>query len=111
MITSSYKPRSTFTLLHGVILLAIVLIAVAAFIGGVSGGYQVSQADFVRYMQQEGISSAVNSGYRYGAGCGEQDIYNTTFSGIKNGQPVSGIICQGNAVRTGYGKATTIRYY
>ena len=66
-------------------------------------GCSLPPADFDRLMKQEGITDAKNTGASFLA-CKDSDDYNTGFTGIKNGQPVSGTLC--GSLSAGY----TIRY-
>jgi hypothetical protein len=66
-------------------------------------GCAVDQKDMARLMRQEGD-------YRVAANrcdlflCGHGDLTSETFEGVKNGQPVKGVVCGGAL------KAYTIRY-
>lgn len=64
----------------------------------------VPDAELSRLMAQEGVTKYTNRGYKLLSGCGDDPI-NTTFSGMKNGVYVEGVIC------AKLGKAYTIRYY
>lgn len=52
----------------------------------------ISPADFARMMKQEGISNAVQEEPQMGL-CGEHSSGNSTFTGVKNGEHVSGVLC------------------
>ena len=69
-------------------------------------GCQIDGATFYRLMKQEGISQPLDGGYSM-TGCGEGDTISQKFSGMKNGVPVSGVVCGGGGT---WGKAYTIRY-
>jgi hypothetical protein len=77
----------------------LVLLAAGLALCGCGGG----DDNFTRLMRQEGITSAVNEGYAF-FGCDKDDTFQTKFSGIKNGQKVSGEVCGG------WPKGYTIRY-
>ncbi len=70
--------------------------------------YGIDPTDFSRMMAQEGIQNAQQGPYRYGA-CSNSDQFNSSFTGVKNGVPVNGVICAGWG--GSYGKAMTVRYF
>ncbi len=63
----------------------------------------VPHSDMERMMRQEGISSYLDRGYTF-LGCGEDDSFKSQFTGMKNGQAISGYVCGGLV------KGYTIRY-
>lgn len=63
----------------------------------------IAPADFARLMRQEAITEAQPVSVSLFS-CGEGDGFATGFRGIKNGQPVKGVIC------SGIFKSNTIRY-
>ena len=66
-------------------------------------GCTVSKDDVARLMKQEGITDWHDDGLAV-IGCADDDILQSGFHGIKNGQPVKGVICGGGT------KGYTIRY-
>ena len=92
----------------------LIAVAICAIILGIAFkqyngiGYNINPSDFYRSMAQEGIQNPQQGPYRYGA-CAESDTFNSTFTGVKNGIPVSGVVCAGWGGP--YGKAMTVRYF
>jgi hypothetical protein len=66
-------------------------------------GCAVNQKDMARLMRQEGVTEWRSTGSNTFL-CGHEDLTSETFEGIKNGQPVKGVVCGGPM------KAYTIRY-
>lgn len=93
-----------------ILIVAAIILILAAIASQQFGfnGYGIDPADFNRIMAQEGIQSAVQGPYRYGA-CAASDTFNSSFTGVKNGVPVSGVVCSGWGGP--YGKAMTVRYF
>jgi hypothetical protein len=60
--------------------------------------------DAHRLLRQEGITSVNLHGHPFISGCAKGEDFATTFTGIKNGVPVNGVICGG------WMKSNTIRY-
>ena len=56
-----------------------------------------------RIAEQDGVTQVETTGYRWFA-CGRDDVYQTGFRGLKNGRPVTGVVCGG------WFKANTLRF-
>jgi hypothetical protein len=69
----------------------------------VLSGCAVDQKDMARLMRQEGITEWRPTGADLFL-CGHGDLTSEAFEGVKNGQPVKGVVCGGAL------KAYTIRY-
>lgn len=69
-------------------------------------GCQVPRDDAERLMRQEGITNFAFDGIAL-FGCAKSDDITLKFSGTKNGQRVSGVICASAGLG---GKKYTIRY-
>lgn len=57
-----------------------------------------------RVLKLDGVADIKITGYAWFS-CGDHDFYHTGFSGTRNGQPITGVVCSGLIF-----KASTIRY-
>lgn len=82
------------------------LLVVVVFIILLCIGFGVTdEATAARILESEGITDVRFTGYDAFA-CSEGDWYHTGFEGIRNGKPVSGVVCSGLLL-----KASTVRYH
>lgn len=78
------------------------LLAISVILAGCTS----SDSTFERIMKQEGIENAYSTGYKFFA-CSNKEHLKTGFVGYKNGQQVTGVICDS---LFGF-RGATIRYY
>ena len=111
------KSRRGFTLLEMLVVAFILAVGLIIVLGaaGVLGSALLTNAygrmtpeDFSRIMAQEAIQNPVSTGYQY-TGCGDSDTIHEGFTGVKNGVPVTGVVCGGNA--NWGGKGFVVRTY
>lgn len=62
-----------------------------------------TEDQYNKILSSEGFTEVQYNGYAF-LGCGENDFYRESFTGIKNGVTVSGVLCSSSF------KGTTIRY-
>jgi prepilin-type N-terminal cleavage/methylation domain-containing protein len=106
-----------FTLIEMLVVAALIAIGLMILlcVVGVFGGAVINSAygrmtpeDFSRIMHQEAIQNPVSTGYQF-TGCGDGDTIHEGFTGVKNGIPVTGVVCGGNA--NWGGKGFVVRTY
>lgn len=81
-----------------------VVLAVVGRFYGVYDGSELTEEQ-IRILHIDGVTEAVDDGMA-GVGCSDSDDFfpSRRFRGVKNGTPVSGVICRG------YFKGSTVRY-
>lgn len=81
------------------------ILVIAALALSVSAcGVNPQQA--TRALSAQGIKDVKIGGYSWFAGCGKDDEFASTFTGIgQDGNPVEGVVC------SGWFKGVTVRYY
>lgn len=83
------------------------LLFILAFVFGISfllfNPTAPSPEQFTQLLEREGYEQIQLNGYSW-FGCGESDYYRESFTAVKNGQVVEGVLCKGLT------KGITIRY-
>ncbi|MDW9491691.1 hypothetical protein [Sinorhizobium meliloti] len=83
-----------------IILAVIVVVIIAVFLAGCG----VNSQSATRALEAQGMKDVKIEGYSW-FGCGKEDSYSSSFSATgANGQPVTGVVCQG------FWKGTTVRF-
>lgn len=80
-----------------------IIIVIGFLVVASTGGCDANPQDVTRILTQDGITNIKLGGYGW-FDCGRDDYFSSTFTGVKNGQPVSGVVCKGGL------KDYTIRY-